>query len=101
MEKNTYNIPKERIEAVRNSSFPCAIYKSVNNAVITVEVSKGLVALRGRNESRDDVIENFNSGKMYELVHPSDTARIVDLGRLFASDPNGHYFAIYQKSFLY
>ena len=97
MEKNTYNIPKEKIEVVRYSSFPCAIYKSVNNAVIAVEVSDGLVALRGRNESREDVIENFNSGRMYDMVHPSDIARIIDLGRAFASEPNGHYFAIYRE----
>lgn len=101
-----YKYSKKDFSLIENSCIPAAVYKFVNNQIVTVTVSKGFLELFGvQNKDLNEVYEVLNND-MYRDCYQEDIARIEEAALrfeqndepynvIYRSELNGSYHIIH------
>ena len=91
MEKYQYD--KKELELLEGSPVPFSIYQFIDEKVVLIAVSKGMLDTFGFPDSEDCYEQMENN--LYQYTHPDDVARIFEAGIKFATE-GGNYHVIFR-----
>ncbi len=92
MEKFRYE--SNELTIMENSAIPFAVYQMVDNRVVTIVLSKGLIDLFGFDDP--DEAYYMMDNDMYRDTHPDDVARIADAAIRFSTE-SSEYSVVYRS----
>ena len=94
--QKVYKFPEGTRQELEKSEIPLAIYQLIDGCVQTILVSDGLIALRGPDCTREELIHFLNTD-MYRNVHREDLIIVVGKAKEFAKTHGGHYNVYYRE----
>ena len=91
-----FNYSKKEFSLMENSCIPSAVYQLIDNRIVTLAISKGLIELFGLEDEDKSSIYTLLDTNMYRDCHPDDIALLEDAAMRFAKSQDS-YNVVYRS----